>query len=58
MVILGLKKTHWSSLFCIAIWYVYRWLQNKNLLDSVVKYVLWFWVERKKNEISIIYPKN
>ena len=38
MVISGLKK-HWSSIFCVAIWYVSRLLQIRNYLDSVVVYV-------------------
>ena len=47
MVISGLKKTHWSSIFCVAIWYVSRLLQMKNYLDSAVIYVFWVWVEWK-----------
>ena len=39
MVISGLKKTHWSSIFCVANWYVSRLLQIKNYLDSVVIHV-------------------
>ena len=57
MVISGLKKTHWSSIFCVAIWYVSRLLQMKNYLDSAVKYVLWVWVEWKITKIQWITQK-
>ena len=46
MVILGLKKKRTGALF--SVWYVSRRLQNKNILDSAVKYVLWVWVEWRK----------
>ena len=55
MVILGLKKTHWSSIFCIAVWYVSRRLQNKKILDSAIKYVLWVWVEWKKRNFNNLH---